>query len=418
MPIASVAPATIPGAPGAGGSAEGSNGTGTASLFAGILGLGTGAEPATPGLGGALAIPVLPELLLAADPEAGSGPAPTDVLSAAQIMAAAQVVPVTPVLAEAVALQLGIGPVAVTDAVSTAGTVPAALTQPVTQPVTGATVGSTAAAIAPSAVPTAPDAAAAALTPAPAPAVTDAAAPTATEVAPDRAPVVEGTPVTPNAGHAQPEGRREHTPGKQQPDPGVAATAPTGTAGSNAPVNATGPAAPLSSTVNRPEAPAQVTGQVFPEVSRVVSRGDGTRRITIKLSPEALGDVQVTLTVRNGDVHVRMHGSELAQQALRAGAPELQRLLEMTGASSSQVVVGDQGSSSDSGRQSGPQTDAQAADQQHPHDHRTAGTRDGDTSARDGVPGGPHPRSSTDQLATRGGMSIGTHTFAGVDVTM
>ena len=144
----------------------------------------------------------------------------------------------------------------------------------------------------------------------------------------------------------------------------------------------------------------------------MTSRSDGTRRITIKLSPEALGDVQVTLTVRNGEVHVRMLGSDLAQQALRAGAPELQRLLESTGATSSQVVVGDQGSSPDSGWQSGHGTDRQT----DPHqDHRTAGTRNGDTSARDGKHGGPQPRSSTDPTATRG---AGTFTHPGVDVSM
>ena len=81
----------------------------------------------------------------------------------------------------------------------------------------------------------------------------------------------------------------------------------------------------------------------------MVSRGDGTRRITIKLSPEALGDVRVVLTVRHGDVHVRMTGSEQAQQALRSGAPELHRLLDLAGASSTSVVVGDQGTSPDAG---------------------------------------------------------------------
>jgi len=151
-----------------------------------------------------------------------------------------------------------------------------------------------------------------------------------------------------------------------------------------------------------------VTGQVFPEIARMVSRGDGTRRITLKLSPEALGDVRVTLTVRHGDVHVRMIGSEQAQQALRAGAGELQRLLEGTGASSGQIVVGDH-SAADTGWQAGSGTG------HHPEDHRPAGTRDGDTSARDGSSGGPQQRASTDPRATRGAI---TRTQPGVDVTM
>jgi flagellar hook-length control protein FliK len=155
-----------------------------------------------------------------------------------------------------------------------------------------------------------------------------------------------------------------------------------------------------------------VTSQVHGEVSRLVSRGDGTRRITIKLQPEALGDVRVVLTVRNGEVHVRMAGGELAQQALLQGAPELHRLLEAAGASSSQVVVGDQGSSQygeHAGRQASGQPQEGAADEGFHQDHRNARMRDGDTSARDGSTGRVHQRPSTDP---------GTRTPLGVDVTM
>jgi flagellar hook-length control protein FliK len=117
------------------------------------------------------------------------------------------------------------------------------------------------------------------------------------------------------------------------------------------------------------------------------------------------------LTVRNGEVHVRMAGGELAQQALLQGAPELHRLLEAAGAASSQVVVGDHGSS-----QYGEHADRQpsstpqdgAAEGGH-HDHRNARMRDGDTSARDGSTGRAHERPSTDP---------GTRTPLGVDVTM
>ena len=96
------------------------------------------------------------------------------------------------------------------------------------------------------------------------------------------------------------------------------------------------------------------------------------RRITLKLSPEALGDVRVVLTVRHGDVHVRMIGSEQAQQALRAGAPELQRLLDAAPARrSSQVVVGDAGR-----RRPTPACRAARAPDRRPHrppDRRDAG---------------------------------------------
>ncbi|HET6561860.1 MAG TPA: flagellar hook-length control protein FliK [Marmoricola sp.] len=157
-----------------------------------------------------------------------------------------------------------------------------------------------------------------------------------------------------------------------------------------------------------------VAGQVFPEVTRLVSRGDGTRRITLQLSPEALGDVRVVLTVRNGEVQVRMSGGEQAQQALLAGAPELHRLLDAAGATSSQIQVGNQSSTTTLGQnpdQHTPQQDAHGQGELRDHqNHRTAGTRDGDTSARDGAPRGTHPHPATNP---------GTRTrIAGVDVTM
>ena len=86
--------------------------------------------------------------------------------------------------------------------------------------------------------------------------------------------------------------------------------------------------------------------QLFTDLGRLVRRGDGTHRLTIKLQPEALGEVRVVLTVRDGDVSVRLSGSDAAQRALLQGASDLQRLLESVGAKSAQVLVGDQGSQS------------------------------------------------------------------------
>lgn len=87
-----------------------------------------------------------------------------------------------------------------------------------------------------------------------------------------------------------------------------------------------------------------VVQQVFPEVTRVVSTvgtpggpGNGTHRITLTLQPEQLGEVRVTLVVRDGTVHVRLAGAEgvegaAVQRVLAGEAPELQRILERTGA--------------------------------------------------------------------------------------
>jgi flagellar hook-length control protein FliK len=84
-----------------------------------------------------------------------------------------------------------------------------------------------------------------------------------------------------------------------------------------------------------------VPDQLFASLGRLVKRGDGTHRLTIKLQPEALGEVRVVLTVRDGDVSVKLSGSDAAQRALLQGASDLQRLLETVGARNAQVVVGD-----------------------------------------------------------------------------
>jgi len=103
-------------------------------------------------------------------------------------------------------------------------------------------------------------------------------------------------------------------------------------------------AAPFSASAGAPgsSAATSVTGQVLPEVARLVTRGDGTQRVTVKLAPEALGEVRIVLTVRRGEVHVRMSGSEAAQAALLQGQSDLHRLLAGAGASTSSVQVGDQ----------------------------------------------------------------------------
>ncbi|KRF37457.1 hypothetical protein ASG94_09055 [Nocardioides sp. Soil805] len=109
----------------------------------------------------------------------------------------------------------------------------------------------------------------------------------------------------------------------------------------------TGPAAVAAPTaVVAPTAPegartGPVVAQVVPEVTRMVSRGDGVHRLTMRLQPEALGAVRVTLTVRDGEVHVQLAAGEDARRALAEGAPELRRVLELAGASDARVVVRD-----------------------------------------------------------------------------
>lgn len=116
--------------------------------------------------------------------------------------------------------------------------------------------------------------------------------------------------------------------------------ASTAVSGVNPAVATTGGTATAATAQQTPEA-APVAQQLFPEVSRLVSRGDGTHRLTMTLSPESLGDVQVTLVLAKGAVTVSFEAGDEARRALLESAPELRRLLELTGAVDTRVTVRD-----------------------------------------------------------------------------
>jgi flagellar hook-length control protein FliK len=194
------------------------------------------------------------------------------------------------------------------------------------------------------------------------------------------------------------------------------------TSGSQAAPAASQPPAANLSTPVAPAAPSagsadvtpaqQVARQVIPEVTSLVSRGDGTHRITLSLNPEALGEVRVVMTVRDGSVHVRLAAGHEAHQALLEGSPELTRLLEQAGATETRVVVRDLGSASTSpsaglGAGGTGQQDQHAGTRAH--HPATDGTHDGSTGHTRATPGTNPPRSNEPVTHTR---------TAGVDVTM
>jgi flagellar hook-length control protein FliK len=173
--------------------------------------------------------------------------------------------------------------------------------------------------------------------------------------------------------------------------------------------------------------------QVVPELTRLVQAGPGTHRMVLRLDPEHLGEVRITLTVHPGGVRVRMAaGSEDARVALSDGLPELQRALGAAAgrpAGETQVAVlhqpagqqprPEQGTAYDGGTPSA-QTDAgQASDHQTPGDRPQAGDRDAgrpartqvDTTARDGSQGAGTPRPADPPTSYRG-------TIARLDVSM
>lgn len=102
----------------------------------------------------------------------------------------------------------------------------------------------------------------------------------------------------------------------------VAAAPATNTA---EPAHAAGPPAPGT--------PAGTAAQLANVVFSVQRRGlDGTRHLTVDITPEELGPVRLTVTMRAGEVHLLLGGSsELAREALRTALPELRKVLEAAG---------------------------------------------------------------------------------------
>ncbi|HEX2174454.1 MAG TPA: flagellar hook-length control protein FliK [Nocardioidaceae bacterium] len=201
-----------------------------------------------------------------------------------------------------------------------------------------------------------------------------------------------------------------------EPQAAASAVADTGTTGGRTTADTGAPTAPLSSTsstgfsavATAPTATSTaatgsaeagpVGGQVFPEVARLVTRGDGTQRLTLRLSPENLGEVRIVVTVRDGAVDVSLAAGGQAQEALLHGSPELRRLLESMGAASTQIAVrdlpsatqqpgggaasaGTSGLGPGDGDRSGDDPSAQrhTSGGHHPAGHPTATSRSGST---------------------------------------
>lgn len=114
----------------------------------------------------------------------------------------------------------------------------------------------------------------------------------------------------------------------------VAVAAP----GSSSPLGASAPAPVLSSPG------AQVAQPVVAAAVQHLATGQGTSRMTLTLQPEALGEVRVHLSVRDGVVNVRLSAVDAAAQALALDAPELRRMLESIGATDTRVLVSDSNS--------------------------------------------------------------------------
>ncbi|MCW2820018.1 MAG: flagellar hook-length control protein FliK, partial [Marmoricola sp.] len=203
------------------------------------------------------------------------------------------------------------------------------------------------------------------------------------------------------------------TSGHPVPGDPDAATTSTSTAGSAPSANAsagtaaqavgtaagaaTGAGAAAAPAASGPPAHVGAAHQVLPEMARLASRGDGVHQVTLQLNPRALGDVRVVLTLRQGDVHVRLAAGPEARAALARSSSELSRALDRlglgdhrislsgTGAQDASVVVA-RGGAHDPSTRTG-QDDASPAD--HPNDPRTdPQTRQDTDPSRSGHAGG------------------------------
>jgi flagellar hook-length control protein FliK len=140
----------------------------------------------------------------------------------------------------------------------------------------------------------------------------------------------EPTAVAP-AATAQPQASQPmpDAPAAQPATQDAAPEAPTTTAPTAPVAGVAAPTAASGTTDAAPAAaPAPVSRQLFDRIEKLATSGNGTHRVTVRLDPGTLGEVRVHLTVREGQVHVRLSAGAEAQAALSTGAGELQRLLE------------------------------------------------------------------------------------------
>jgi len=101
-----------------------------------------------------------------------------------------------------------------------------------------------------------------------------------------------------------------------------------------------GPAHPTGVSAGAPTA-VPVPAQLQPSLARLVSRGDGTHRMSLRLHPAELGEARLTVTVKDGAVDVALAAGPEAQDALRDGSAQLRSMLGGTGHTLGRLVVQD-----------------------------------------------------------------------------
>lgn len=154
----------------------------------------------------------------------------------------------------------------------------------------------------------------------------------------------------------------------------VAPTAPTSGPAPTTPVTVTIPAAPA--TASRP---VQVAQQVATQVAFLSGAVDGTHTMTLQITPDNLGPVQVQVTVTDGALDMTLLAAlEVGRDTLTQAAPELRRYLEAAGLTCNSVEV--DLSNDQSSWFTQPDADRDSEAHQPSNRREQAGTPSGDNS--------------------------------------
>jgi flagellar hook-length control protein FliK len=161
-------------------------------------------------------------------------------------------------------------------------------------------------------------------------------------------------------------------------DQAATASTPSGTPVTAA-IGVTGPLAPVaaaaetSSGSNHSPRTSEITDQVMAQVGRQLQGArllrDGTHHTVLRLSPEHLGDVTITLDVRAGGIRLDLAAGAQALVALQADLSQLRDDLAGSGLDLGEVTL--------SSQNAGPGTNGQAASRERWQEQASAGRDSG-----------------------------------------
>lgn len=167
---------------------------------------------------------------------------------------------------------------------------------------------------------------------------------------------------------------------------------PTASLGGPAPIAPAAVTIPVTpTTVPRP---VQVAQQVATQVAFLSGAVDGSHTMTLQITPDDLGPVQVQVTITDGAVDMTLLAAhEVGRDTLTQAAPELRRYLEAAGLTCNSVEVDLDNEQSSWFTQ--PDADRDSEAHQPSNRREQAGTPSGDDSESTNTPADTATRNST-----------------------